>query len=117
MEGGSELVLPVSRALRELVRHQPNCDRGTPALSCGFRPRGTIRASSLAWSWDQPGPVIRLAPNLPQLLKRLVIMGGSFNDRGNTTPVAECDTHEAVLDAMIERIATLARRTGSRRPR
>ncbi|MHA7247366.1 nucleoside hydrolase [Arthrobacter tecti] len=36
---------------------------------------------------------IREEPNLPQLLKGLVIMGGSFNYRGNTTPVAEWNTH------------------------
>lgn len=36
---------------------------------------------------------IRQEPNLPHLLKGLVIMGGSFNYRGNTTPVAEWNTH------------------------
>lgn len=41
------------------------------------------------------GPLTNLAlavrdePNLPALLRRLVIMGGSFDYRGNTTPVAE----------------------------
>jgi purine nucleosidase len=41
------------------------------------------------------GPLTNLAlavrdePNLPSLLRRLVIMGGSFDYRGNTTPVAE----------------------------
>lgn len=45
------------------------------------------------------GPLTNLAlalrkePELPHLLKGLVIMGGSFNYRGNTTPVAEWNTH------------------------
>ncbi|MCB9441071.1 MAG: nucleoside hydrolase [Mycolicibacterium sp.] len=52
---------------------------------------------------DHPGELIGLAtgpltnlalalraePELPRLLRRLVIMGGSFEYRGNTTPVAE----------------------------
>ncbi|WDF33886.1 nucleoside hydrolase [Arthrobacter agilis] len=36
---------------------------------------------------------IRAEPQLPQLLKGLVIMGGAFNYPGNTTPVAEWNTH------------------------
>ena len=32
---------------------------------------------------------LRIEPTLPRLLRRLVIMGGSFDHRGNTTPVAE----------------------------
>ncbi|WP_176561840.1 nucleoside hydrolase [Mycolicibacterium palauense] len=32
---------------------------------------------------------LRIDPALPRLLRRLVIMGGSFGYRGNTTPVAE----------------------------
>ncbi len=32
---------------------------------------------------------LRAEPDLPGLLRRLVIMGGSFDYRGNTTPVAE----------------------------
>ncbi|MFP5315507.1 MAG: nucleoside hydrolase [Actinomycetes bacterium] len=36
---------------------------------------------------------IRQEPDLPHLLKGLVIMGGSFNYQGNTTPVAEWNTH------------------------
>lgn len=32
---------------------------------------------------------MRIEPNLPRLLRRLVIMGGAFDYRGNTTPVAE----------------------------
>lgn len=36
---------------------------------------------------------IRLEPALPRLLRRLVIMGGAFDYRGNTTPVAEWNVH------------------------
>ncbi|MFB1295388.1 nucleoside hydrolase [Mycobacterium sp. pW049] len=36
---------------------------------------------------------VRAEPDLPGLLKRLVIMGGAFDYRGNTTPVAEWNTH------------------------
>ena len=32
---------------------------------------------------------MRLEPSLPRLLRRLVIMGGAFDYRGNTTPVSE----------------------------
>ena len=32
---------------------------------------------------------LRIDPELPKLLRRLVIMGGAFDFRGNTTPVAE----------------------------
>ncbi|MBR22718.1 MAG: nucleoside hydrolase [Leifsonia sp.] len=32
---------------------------------------------------------LRLEPELPRLLKRLVIMGGAFHHSGNTTPVSE----------------------------
>lgn len=35
---------------------------------------------------------LRAEPDLPRLLRRLVIMGGSFDYRGNTTPVAEWNT-------------------------
>jgi purine nucleosidase len=35
---------------------------------------------------------LRAEPDLPGLLGRLVIMGGSFDYRGNTTPVAEWNT-------------------------
>lgn len=48
---------------------------------------------------------IRIEPDLPRLLKRLVVMGGSFNYPGNTTPTAEwnvsVDPHAAkeVFDA------------------
>lgn len=36
---------------------------------------------------------IRREPRLPELLKRVVIMGGSFYHQGNTTPTAEWNTH------------------------
>ncbi|WP_043444450.1 nucleoside hydrolase [Arthrobacter sp. L77] len=36
---------------------------------------------------------LRAEPQLPMLLKGLVIMGGAFNYPGNTTPVAEWNTH------------------------
>jgi inosine-uridine nucleoside N-ribohydrolase len=36
---------------------------------------------------------IRREPRLPDLLKRVVIMGGSFYHQGNTTPTAEWNTH------------------------
>ncbi|CAJ1585064.1 nucleoside hydrolase [[Mycobacterium] wendilense] len=45
------------------------------------------------------GPMTNLAlalradPELPQLLRRLVIMGGSFDYRGNTSPVTEWNIH------------------------
>jgi purine nucleosidase len=48
---------------------------------------------------------IRIEPDLPRLLNRLVVMGGSFNYPGNTTPTAEwnvsVDPHAAkeVFDA------------------
>ncbi|MFE5286134.1 nucleoside hydrolase [Nocardia sp. NPDC056611] len=36
---------------------------------------------------------LRLEPRLPQLLRRLVIMGGAFNHPGNTTPTNEWNVH------------------------
>ncbi|MRH92600.1 nucleoside hydrolase [Nocardia sp. SYP-A9097] len=36
---------------------------------------------------------LRLEPQLPQLLRRLVIMGGAFNHPGNTTPTNEWNVH------------------------
>jgi purine nucleosidase len=36
---------------------------------------------------------IRREPRLPELLARVVIMGGSFYHQGNTTPTAEWNTH------------------------
>jgi purine nucleosidase len=35
---------------------------------------------------------LRIEPALPKMLRRLVIMGGAFDYRGNTTPVAEWNT-------------------------
>jgi inosine-uridine nucleoside N-ribohydrolase len=36
---------------------------------------------------------IRREPRLPELLRKTVIMGGSFYHQGNTTPLAEWNTH------------------------
>ncbi|MEV6769509.1 nucleoside hydrolase [Nocardia sp. NPDC051030] len=36
---------------------------------------------------------VRMEPRLPQLLRRLVIMGGAFNHPGNTTPTNEWNVH------------------------
>ncbi|WP_228001537.1 nucleoside hydrolase [Nocardia australiensis] len=36
---------------------------------------------------------LRLEPELPRLLRRLVIMGGAFNHPGNTTPTNEWNVH------------------------
>ncbi|WP_196054816.1 nucleoside hydrolase [Nocardia aurantiaca] len=36
---------------------------------------------------------LRMEPRLPQLLRRLVIMGGAFNHPGNTTPTNEWNVH------------------------
>jgi len=36
---------------------------------------------------------LRLEPQLPQLLARLVVMGGAFNHPGNTTPTSEWNVH------------------------
>ncbi len=36
---------------------------------------------------------LRLEPELPKLLRRLVIMGGAFNHPGNTTPTNEWNVH------------------------
>lgn len=36
---------------------------------------------------------IRREPRLPELLRKVVIMGGSFFHQGNTTPTAEWNTH------------------------
>ena len=36
---------------------------------------------------------IRAEPRLPELLGKVVIMGGSFYHQGNTTPTAEWNTH------------------------
>ena len=74
-------------------------------------PRGEITHYDAAEAWVRaarahPGELVALAcgpltnlalalraePGLPALLGRLVIMGGSFDYRGNTTPVAEWNT-------------------------
>ncbi|EFV13284.1 nucleoside hydrolase [Segniliparus rugosus] len=53
---------------------------------------------------------LRAEPELPRLLKRLVIMGGAFDYPGNTTPVAEWNVHvdpeaaKEVFDAWSEAI-------------
>ncbi len=36
---------------------------------------------------------LRMEPALPQLLRRLVVMGGAFNHPGNTTPTNEWNVH------------------------
>lgn len=36
---------------------------------------------------------LRIEPDLPRLLRRLVIMGGAFNHPGNTTPTNEWNVH------------------------
>ncbi len=75
-------------------------------------PRTELTDHDAAQAWvraahDHPGELIGIAtgpltnlalalraePALPRLLKRLVIMGGAFDYRGNTTPVAEWNTH------------------------
>lgn len=53
---------------------------------------------------------LRIEPELPRLLRRLVIMGGSFDHPGNTTPVAEWNAHvdpeaaKEVFDAWAEAV-------------
>ena len=53
------------------------------------------RPTPASWSAVATGPLtnlalaLRIEPALPTLLRRLVIMGGAFDYRGNTTPVAE----------------------------
>ena len=34
---------------------------------------------------------VKLEPELPRLLHRLVVMGGAFNHPGNTTPSSDCN--------------------------
>ena len=63
------------------------------------------------------GPLTNLAlalreePALPKLLRRLVIMGGAFDYRGNTTPVAEWNI-SVDPEAAAEVFACGARRGG-----
>jgi purine nucleosidase len=75
-------------------------------------PSGTVSARHAADVWVEaarahPGELtalitapltnfalaIRREPRLPELLGRVVIMGGSFFHQGNTTPTAEWNTH------------------------
>ncbi|MFD6356912.1 nucleoside hydrolase [Nocardia tengchongensis] len=72
----------------------------------------TVSERSAAQMWvdlarEHPGEIIglctgpltnlalalRMEPQLPQLLRRLVIMGGAFNHPGNTTPTNEWNVH------------------------
>ncbi|MFE3103343.1 nucleoside hydrolase [Nocardia tengchongensis] len=72
----------------------------------------TVSGRSAAQMWvdlarEHPGEIIglctgpltnlalalRMEPQLPQLLRRLVIMGGAFNHPGNTTPTNEWNVH------------------------
>ncbi|MGF6884508.1 purine nucleosidase [Nocardia sp. GAS34] len=74
--------------------------------------RRTLSARSAAHMWvdlvrEHPGDIVglctgpltnlalalRLEPQLPQLLRRLVVMGGAFNHPGNTTPTNEWNVH------------------------
>ncbi|MFJ4654124.1 nucleoside hydrolase [Nocardia sp. NPDC088792] len=86
--------------------------------------RRTLSERSAAQLWvdlarEHPGEIVglctgpvtnlalalRIEPRLPQLLRRLVIMGGAFNHPGNTTPTNEWNVHvdpeaaKAVYDA------------------
>jgi purine nucleosidase len=56
---------------------------------------------------------VRREPKLPQLLRRLTIMGGAFDGRGNTTPVAEYNIH---ADPEAARVVFDAFRCAPRRP-
>lgn len=55
---------------------------------------------------------LRAEPALPGMLRRLVIMGGSFDYRGNTTPVAEWNT-SVDPEAAAEVYAAYGRAAGS----
>ena len=58
---------------------------------------------------------LRAEPALPSLLRRLVIMGGSFEYRGNTTPVAEWNVSvdpEAAAEVLLDEIAGEIERDG-----
>ena len=71
---------------------------GRPSSPTTTRPTAWVRAAR-----EHPGELIglvtgpltnlalamRIEPSLPRLLRRLVVMGGAFDYRGNTTPVAE----------------------------
>lgn len=80
--GIGDAVLPVSsRALsgKSAAELWISCARAHPGELIGLC-TGPLTNLALA---------LRAEPDLPQLLKRLVIMGGTFHHPGNTTPVAE----------------------------
>jgi purine nucleosidase len=96
---------PVSSPLRTAEDTHGPAGLGYAQLSSGDR-QLTAHDSAEAWiraAHAYPGELIglvtgpltnlalalRAEPALPTLLRRLVIMGGSFDYRGNTTPVAE----------------------------
>ncbi len=105
--------IPVSRGSEvPLVcpLHTAEDTHGPAGLGYAGLPPGTrtLSAEDAAQAWvsaarAHPGELIglatgpltnlalalRLEPELPWLLRRLVVMGGSFEYRGNTTPVAE----------------------------
>ena len=81
-EGWAMPTLPGDRAAAHRARRRPGMGARRARIS-----RRTDRVAI--------GPLTNLAlalrrePALPTLLRRLVIMGGAFDYRGNTTPVAE----------------------------
>lgn len=96
---------PVSSLLRTAEDTHGPQGLGYATLPATDR-RLTAHDSAAAWiiaAREHPGELIGVAtgpltnlalalrkePSLPALLKRLVIMGGAFEYRGNTTPVAE----------------------------
>ena len=56
---------------------------------------------------------VRREPELPQLLRRLVVMGGAFEYSGNTTPTAEFNV---VVDPEAARVVLDAFSSASRKP-
>ena len=78
---------------RWIVTATPICNRPMElkAVLDAVGAFGTAFSSYSAFSRAFGGAVRspRAEPTLPSLLRRLVIMGGSFDYRGNTTPVAE----------------------------
>ncbi|MBF6170881.1 nucleoside hydrolase [Nocardia blacklockiae] len=58
---------------------------------------------------------LRLEPELPRLLRRLVVMGGAFNHPGNTTPTTEWNVH-VDPEAWREVFAAFAAAPADRRP-
>ena len=74
--------LAVDGSAAHRARRRAGVDPGGPRPSrrvdrCGDRPLTNLALA------------LREEPALPRLLRRLVIMGGAFEYRGNTTPVAE----------------------------